>query len=75
MFQVNRRSIQYGRRLQAEGQEVGFSAGVSSWIVHVLVTLDSKKVAGYTIASISDYIAMLVLARGGEEPPSPTGVG
>jgi len=40
------------------------STGVSSWIVHVLVIVDSKKVAGYTIGSISDYIAMLVLAQG-----------
>lgn len=40
------------------------SAGVSSWIVHVLVIVDSKRVAGYTIGSISHYIAMLVLAQG-----------
>ena len=36
---------------------------VSSWIVHAVIIADKNKIAGYTIGSISDYIAMLVLAQ------------
>ena len=39
------------------------TSGLSSWIVHVLVIADLNKIAGYTIGSVSDYIAMLVLAQ------------
>ena len=38
-------------------------SGISSWIVHVLIIADVNKVDGYTIGSVSDYIAMLVLAQ------------
>jgi hypothetical protein len=37
--------------------------GLSSLLVHVLVIADLRKVNGYTIGSISDYLAMLVLSQ------------
>jgi hypothetical protein len=37
--------------------------GLSSLLVHVLVVADTVKVTGYTIGSISDYLAMLVLSQ------------
>jgi hypothetical protein len=39
------------------------ATGLSSLIVHVLVVADTAKVTGYTIGSISDYLAMLVLSQ------------
>jgi hypothetical protein len=39
------------------------TTGLSSLLVHVLVVADTRKVTGYTIGSISDYLAMLVLSQ------------
>lgn len=39
------------------------ATGLRSLIVHVLVVADTGKVTGYTIGSISDYLAMLVLSQ------------
>jgi hypothetical protein len=39
------------------------ATGLSSLLVHVLVVADARKVNGYTIGSISDYLAMLVLSQ------------
>ncbi len=40
-----------------------FSKGLTSEFVHVLVIVDARKVAGDSLRSISDYVAMLVLTR------------
>jgi hypothetical protein len=37
--------------------------GRSSVLAHVLVIVDSRRVSGYQIGSISDYLAMLVLSQ------------
>jgi hypothetical protein len=37
--------------------------GFSSFIIFALVVIDTNKVAGYTIGSISDYIAMVALSQ------------
>jgi hypothetical protein len=42
-----------------------FTKGVTSEIVQVLVIADANKVAGHSLRSISDYIAMLALTRMG----------
>jgi hypothetical protein len=39
------------------------ATGLRSLIVHVLVVADTGKVTGYTIGSVSDYLAMLVLSQ------------
>ena len=39
------------------------SPGMESFIVFVLVVVDSKKITDYTIGSISDYIAMMALSQ------------
>jgi hypothetical protein len=39
------------------------ATGLSSLLVHVLVVADARKVNGYTIGSVSDYLAMLVLSQ------------
>jgi hypothetical protein len=51
------------------------STALSSELVHVLVIVDARKVAGDSLRSIADYIAMLALTRMGSldacsEPPS-----
>ncbi len=40
-----------------------FTHGLTSELVHVLVIVDTRKVAGNALQSISDYIAMLALTR------------
>lgn len=42
-----------------------FTKGLTSEILHVLVIVDTRKVAGDSLRSISDYIAMLALTRMG----------
>ncbi len=42
-----------------------FTNGLTSELVQVLVIVDTNKVAGNSLQSISDYIAMLVLTRTG----------
>jgi hypothetical protein len=37
--------------------------GPPARIIHALVVVDSKKVDGYTIGSVSDYVAMLALSQ------------
>jgi hypothetical protein len=39
------------------------SSSLSSEFVHVFVIVDSNKVTGYSLQSVSDYIAMLALTR------------
>ena len=39
------------------------ASGQSSLLVNALVIVDAKKVSGYSIGSISDYLAMLVLSQ------------
>ena len=39
------------------------ATGQNSLIVHALVVVDAKRVSGFTIGSISDYLAMLVLSQ------------
>jgi hypothetical protein len=39
------------------------SGGTSSAFVHVLIVADTARVTGYTIGSISDYVAMLALSQ------------
>lgn len=39
------------------------TTGLSSLLVHALVLIDLRKVAGYEIGPISDYLAMLVLSQ------------
>jgi hypothetical protein len=39
------------------------ATGLNSFIVNVLIIADTKKVSGYTIGSISDYLAMLILSQ------------
>lgn len=47
------------------GGRVGtrLATGKSSFIVHALIIVDIKGVSGYTIGSISDYLAMLALSQ------------
>jgi hypothetical protein len=40
-----------------------FSTGLTSHIISVLVVIDTNKVVGYPIGSISDYIAMVTLQQ------------
>ena len=47
------------------------ATGRNSLLVNVLVVADTRKVAGYTIGSISDYLAMLVLSQ--TQPPDTCG--
>ena len=44
-----------------------FSQGLRSEFMHVLIVLDSKRVAKYSLRSISDYIALLALTRVGSQ--------
>jgi hypothetical protein len=39
------------------------STGVHSFILFTLVVVDGKKISGYTLGAISDYIAMLTLSQ------------
>ena len=48
---------------QAQGSASRLSNGMLSGIVNVLIIADSKQVDGHSLASIADYIAMLVLTR------------
>ena len=57
-----------GRALQSgtsPGGRAGtrLATGLSSLIVHALVIVDTKRVSGNAIGSISDYLAMLVLSQ------------
>ena len=42
-----------------------FTKGLTSEFLHVLVIVDTRKVAGDSLRSIADYIAMLALTRMG----------
>jgi hypothetical protein len=44
-----------------------FTRGLRSEFVHVLIIVDSKAVAKYSLRSISDYIALLALTRIGSQ--------
>ncbi len=39
------------------------STGLTSLIAHALILVDTKKVAGYPIGAVSDYLAMMVLTQ------------
>jgi hypothetical protein len=39
------------------------ATGVNSLLMNVLVVADTRKVTGYTVGSISDYLSMLVLSQ------------
>lgn len=39
------------------------STGLKSLLVHVLVLVDARKLIGYDLATLSDYVAMLVLSE------------
>ncbi len=55
----------YGRGFAAGLAGSHFSKALSSELVHVLVVVDARKVAGDSLRSISDYVAMLALTRMG----------
>ena len=54
-----------GKGYAPRGLAGQFTKGLASELVHVLVIVDTRKVAGDSLRSISDYIAMLALTRMG----------
>ncbi len=56
----------YARGLVPSGVSGSYlTKGLTSELLHVLVIVDTRKVAGNSLRSISDYIAMLALTRMG----------
>jgi hypothetical protein len=52
-----------GMRYAPRGLASQFTKGLASELVHVLVIVDTRKVAGDSLRSIADYVAMLTLTR------------
>jgi hypothetical protein len=62
MSNVTSRALESGTE-PAGRLDTRLATGRSSLLAHVIIIADTRKVSGYSIGSISDYLAMLVLSQ------------